>query len=189
MAFCTPYLREPQWQAATTKLWQLPVKLRPWLLGRGSLTTQLVAASGGDFKVEVLSQSVAKVYASEARSLQLKPGQLALIREVILYGCGQPWVFARSVIPLSTLTGRLRSLRKLDNRPLGHHLFSYPSMRRSPIEVSLLTQRHRYLPERCSERQATDKLAAKTWARRSIFHLDDKPLLVSEVFLDSFQPA
>ena len=179
-----PYLaqREPRWRTATIARWQVPNQLKPWLHARGSLTTELLGASAGAFRVEVLSQALANVYPSERQLLGLKSGQRALVREVILFGCNQPWVFARSVLPLSTLTGRLRALRRLDNRPLGHHLFSYANMRRSAIELALIGHRERYLPAP----YRTDN--KPQWGRRSVFHLDNKPLLVSEVFLNSFCP-
>ena len=179
----TSVQREPHWQTAKILRWQAPKRLKSWLLGRGSLTSGLVEASAGDFRVEVLSQSVANVYPSERQLLGLKSGQRALVREVILLGCGQPWVFARSILPLSTLTGRLRALRRLDSRPLGHHLFSFPNMRRGNIELAQIGRQERYLP--AAYRSANQPL----WGRRSAFYLDSKPLLVSEVFLPAFKPG
>lgn len=98
-----------------------------------------------------------------------------MIREIVMSGNQQDWVFARSVLPLSTLTGRLRQLRTLDNRPLGALLFREPSMQRSAIEISRLEPHNFNYPseQRC-------------WARRSVFKLDNKPLLVAEVFLPTF---
>lgn len=182
MASSLLYNREPRWQTARIARHHAPVKLQPWLLGRGSLTSELLKASGGAVQVKILSQSIAHVYPSEAKLLGLKPRQQALIREVVLCGAEQPWVFARSVLPLSTLSGRLRALRKLDNRPLGHHLFSFASMRRGPIELAELNSQQQYLPAQYIGDQQP------LWARRSVFFLDHKPLLVSEVFLNSFCP-
>lgn len=182
MASSLFYNREPRWHASRISRKQAPLKLQPWLLGRGSLTSELLKASSNKVQVKILSQTVASVYPSEARLLGLKSRRHALIREVVLYGCDQPWVFARSVLPLTTLSGRLRALRKLDNRPLGHHLFSYTSMYRGPIEIARVSSQHRYLP---GTYQTTEQ---PLWARRSLFYLDSKPLLVSEVFLNSFCP-
>jgi chorismate--pyruvate lyase len=44
--------------------------------------------------------------ADEARALGLRLGAWAWIREVQLLGDGQPWVFARTLIPADTLRGR-----------------------------------------------------------------------------------
>jgi len=107
-----------------------------------------------------------------------RPG-LALIREVVLRGHRQPWVFARSVLPLTSLTGRLRRLRKQGNQPLGKFLFKHPQLERSPVVIARFGKGNRYLPEVLQGEQPL-------WGRRSVFRLDNRPLLVSEVFLDHF---
>lgn len=172
----------PRWDPVRRVHWQLPPGLRAWLMDDESLTGKLVALSGGDFRVQVLSQGMARPQWSECRALGMAPRRLALVREVLLYGNDQPWVFARSVIPLCTLTGRLRCLRRLDNRPLGAFLFAQPGLSRGPIAVSCIDHQHRYLPERVQGRRPA-------WGRRSVFRVDGKPLLVSEVFLEAFIEA
>jgi len=153
--------------------------LRSWLLDKGSLTAKLMSLSRGDFRVEVLRQTRARASLSETQALAIAPHSLCLIREVILMGHNQPWVFARSVLPLSSLTGKLRHLRKQGTRPLGAFLFSQPQLIRSAIAVAVINRHHGYLPEAL----IGDKLA---WGRRSIFYVEGKPLLVSEVFLPEF---
>lgn len=163
--------------------WHKPLhaKLSPtqrrWLLGEGSLTQKLVAACEGDFALRILRQGLATPRADEAKALGLAQRQRALIREIVMSGHGQDWVFARSVLPLSTLTGRLRQLKTLDNRPLGALLFKDPSMQRSPIEISCLEAHNFSYP--CGQ---------NCWSRRSVFRLDSKPLLVCETFLPDFKP-
>ena len=130
----------------------------------------------------MLSQGLQQPRLSERRALSLGPRRLALIREVILYGKGQPWVYARSIIPLQTLTGRLRKLRHLDSRPLGALLFNDVTMRRDPVEVASMSSTNAQLP------QTLRGVTAPMWGRRSVFHLDQKPLLVSEIFLSDFKP-
>ena len=160
-----------------------PAELRDWLLDSGSLTQRLQQASDGQFSVEVLSQSVQLPRFSERRALALAPRQLALIREVLLFGRGVPWVYARSVMPLQTLTGRLRKLRHLDSRPLGALLFSDPTMRREPLEWACIPAD--------TNQSLTSKLPPfdqPIWGRRSVFTLSAKPLLVCEMFLPDFKP-
>ena len=141
---------------------------RGWLLDSGSLTARLLARSGGDFRVELVAQGWGHPNLSEARALKIDPRLQVLIREVRLLGCGQPWVHARSLIPATTLTGRHRKLAHLGDRPMGELLFSDPGMQRGAIETARI-------PLYTS--------ASRVWARRSVFLLDHKPLLVSEVFL------
>ncbi|GAA6151285.1 chorismate--pyruvate lyase family protein [Pseudoteredinibacter isoporae] len=163
----------PRWHKhAHAELTQIQ---RQWLLGEGSLTRKLQDACEGEFSLRILRQGLATPRADEAKALGLPLRQQALIREIVMSGHGQDWVFARSVLPLSTLTGRLRQLKTLDNRPLGALLFKDPSMKRSAIEICPLAAEHFRYP--CEER---------CWARRSVFYLDQKPLLVAEVFLPEF---
>ena len=165
---------------------QLPLHpstgLGSWLLDSGSLTAKLLKLSHGDFKVQVLRQVHGRASRSEALALGIGFHARCLIREVILRGHDQPWVFARSVLPLSSLTGSLRHLRKQGTRPLGAFLFSHPHLKRSPIALALISGHHCYLP-------AALLGADPVWGRRSIFSLDNKPLLVSEVFLPDFSSA
>jgi chorismate--pyruvate lyase len=155
---------------------QAPRALQPWLLDDGSLTAKLRRRSSGQLRVQVLRQHWGQPTLSERRALKLGRGQ-ALIREVLLLGPGDtPWVYARSVFPAASLTGRLRHLRQLASRPLGGFLFSHRQLQRSPMQIALLPPRERLLP-------AWVQRDAMLWGRRSVFYLFGKSLLVSEVFL------
>jgi len=167
-------------QSTVARTHSVPAFWRDWLLHPGSLTQRLLDASDGQFKVEVLSQSLLRPSLSERRALSLPDHRLALVREVILIGRGEPWVFARSVIPLQTLTGRLRKLRRLDSRPLGALLFSDSTMTREPLEWACIEPNGQPL---AAQLEAMDK---SVWGRRSVFQLSAKPMLVCEVFLPSF---
>lgn len=157
-------LRRPYEQVA-------PKRWRSWLTDKGSLTQRLIKRSSGNFRVEVTRQGWFRPTSNESIALGMRSRQFALIREVQLIGNDQPWVYARSIIPATTLTGSQRQLRMLGNRSLGSLLFSDPTMRRGPLQVSQLTLK--------DQRQV--------WARRSLFYLSEKPLLVCEVFLPELQ--
>lgn len=148
-------------------------------MDEGSLTARLQAHSAGAFAVSVLRQDWGAARTSELRLLGCRPGQKMLVREVILHGHQQPWVFARSLVPYTSLTGRLKALRNLDNRPLGALLFQDPGMRRDPLELASIEPKHQYVDAGYQPDQTL-------WGRRSLFYLDDQPLLVSEVFLPAF---
>lgn len=154
-------------------------KMQDWLDDSGSLTAGLIAESDGQFHVDIVRQFIGVPELNERQVLGMKRPALALIREVILCGYNQPWVFARSLLPLSSLTGELRHLRKQNTRPLGAFLFSQPQLTRSAIAVARISRDHAYVP---SDLIGNDRL----WGRRSVFYLHQKPLLVSEVFLPAF---
>lgn len=156
-----------------------PLALQQWLAHPGSLTARLIAKSAGRFRVEVVRQVIGRPDLNECQVLGVNPTSLALIREVILKGNDQPWVFARSLLPLTSLTGPLRHLRKQTNRPLGAFLFSQPHLVRSPIAIAAISRDHAYVPAYLAGSE-------RLWGRRSVFSLQGKPILVSEVFLPDF---
>lgn len=175
-------LHRPRWQTLQRLPGEsIPPHWRPWLEDRGSLTRRLVSASEGDFRVEILRQFVGLPTAAEAQALRLPARRWALIREVLLVGRDTPWVFARSILPVSTLTGRLRRLRHLDNRPLGQLLFSDNSMTRGEVEVASING--------ASLGSVQTAKNHRLWGRRSVFRLSGKPLLVCEIFLPGFDPS
>jgi chorismate--pyruvate lyase len=155
-----------------------PRPLYIWLRDPQSLTAKLVDLSGGHFHVKVLRQVYAYPSLSERLVLGIRQQQLALIREVVLYGKNEPWVFARSVLPVTTLTGPLRRLRKQGSQPLGAFLFSLPNLQRGAIAVAHIAGHHGYVPAELHHEEPV-------WGRRSVFSVGGKALLVSEVFLDN----
>jgi chorismate--pyruvate lyase len=102
------------------------------------------------------------------------------VREVELLCDEMPWVFARSVIPATSLRGRARRLGNLGERPLGGVLFADPGLRRGVTQIARLLPRHPLYAAAC------DHLIEKPgelWGRRSVFFFAGKPLLVNEIFL------
>ena len=175
------FISEPNWQTyKRTPYTAVPPRMRGWLLDKGSLTQRLIVLSNGNFRVEILRQQIAYPTLSEIRVLKIPLRQKAFIRQVALYGHGVPLVYARSVIPLKTLTGRLRSLRNLKNTPLGALLFKDAAMKRGPIETGCTKS---YAD---SNQEFFNETATTIWGRRSLFYLDKKPLLVSEQFMPDF---
>jgi len=173
----------PRWRRGSR--WsrqELPRAAREWLLDEGSLTARLVAASDNRFRVRVLSQRWQRPRSDESRALGLPPTAFALVREVLLECAGEPWVCARSVLPARSLGGELRHLRRFGARSLGALLFARRGIRREPIEVARVAPTHPLLAH--APRPAQD-----VWARRSVFRLRGRALLVQEVFLPACLPG
>jgi chorismate--pyruvate lyase len=173
---------EPRWrpQAQFTCATLAP-GLRAWLTDNGSLTARLTDCGRGEFAVQRLNQSWEVPLPSERTLLDLPARQLALVREVALTLDGTPVVFARSVFPISSLTGSLAHLRRLQNKSLGAILFSTPGMHRCAFELALMAGDCDYLPANLQQ-------GPPAWGRRSRFETGGKRLLVSEVFLQAFTP-
>ena len=149
--------------------------MKPWLDEPGSLTRRLRRACAGRLHVTVLRESWGRPFADEAWRLRLRPGARVWCREVLLGCADEPQIFARSVIAPSALRGRYRQLRRLGGRPLGGMLFGRVPVRRGTIEICRLG------PDDPLHRHAS--VAARPWARRSVFSVGSKSLLVTEVFL------
>ena len=121
-------LREPLWQSVRHKHQHLSSTLKQWLFDPSSLTKKLINYSAGQFRVEVIDQRIRRARFSEYNALKLKHHQYVVVREVILYGQEKALVYARTIMPLSTLKGSLRRLHYLGDRPLGCSFFADPRM-------------------------------------------------------------
>ncbi|NQZ90237.1 MAG: chorismate lyase [Colwellia sp.] len=164
--------------------WQSPVgislneNLLSWLLDPSSLTARLSECCKR-FSVEVLGQKIQPCSIEESTG-DIHAAEQVLVREVLLYCDDVPQVFARSILPLKSLTGEEQQLAHLGNQSLGQVLFSNKNLYRKSIEISAF-----------SHSSAVSKLAhqlelptqTELWGRRSTFMLHDKPLMVAEVFL------
>ncbi len=179
------FKRIPHWVAVDyASLLHLQERTREWLLDSASLTLRIKnycqSYDMGNFSVRVLSQGMGIPSNDEVQRLRLKSRRYALIREVLLY-CGEtPVIFARTVIPIKTLTGPQRQLGHLGSRPLGEFLFSQPYLQRDAMEVAVLNYGHQLFDSAILNIHSSPE---RVWARRSIFRLKHKPLLVAEVFL------
>ena len=166
----------------------IPPPIAPWLFDVASLTQRLRQVCQGHFQVRVVSQQRVRPLRDERVALDMRDHEHALVRMVYLLCDGQPWVFARTVIPLRTLSGAQRRLARLGSKPLGEMLFADRSMRRSEVEVARLVPGGKLfgLIATANSNAGTADLAQQPqpiWGRRSVFYLQDKPLLVSEMFL------
>ena len=155
---------------------KVPHHIQSWLFDPASLTARLKAKCPTEFRVELLSQSMRKPRLDELSALGMGEGENALVREVRLCCDDAGWVYARTVIPFSTITGAQRIYGNLGTRPLGAMLFADRTMRREDVMVTALCGDD--LPELLGL-----DASSKVWGRRSVFRVGDKPLLVSEYFL------
>mgnify|MGYP003700851235 FL=1 len=136
-----------------------------WLAAPGSLTRLLKLASDNDFQVQVQAEAW-EVIANSALRRQfgpLAPEHRFWSRRVILLGRGEPWVQAHTLMPEHSLMSPLKQVLDLGSRPLGEFLFEHPDLLRSQYEVA--------------------QHSARTWGRRSLFLLFEKPIMVAELFL------
>ena len=136
-----------------------------WLLESESLSRRL-AQYCQHFTVTVLAQTMISNSHLSVMERQLVGDSDCLEREVMLYGDQQPWVFARTLIPMTTLSGEEKDLVDLGNIPLGYRVFNDKNSRRDALEVANLGTQQQ-----------------PRWARRSRLWINEKPMLVAELFL------
>ncbi len=172
---------EPKWRTWTHQpVAGLPAAVAPWLRDTGSLTRRVIESCDGDFRVRLLRQRWGRPFDSERRLLGSRSGIRALIREVELWCGGEPWVFARSVIPATSLHGPARRLASLGERPLGAVLFADPRVRRGDTQVARLLPRHPLFQVAVRD---LDAVPSELWGRRTLYRFAGHPLLVNEIFL------
>lgn len=181
-----PAFRPPgeRWLAYRSRA-AAPARLRPWLHDPGSLTAR-VRARCSQFEVRVLFQGPGKVHPDEAALLGLRAGARAWLREVLLIADGRPVVFARSLLPRDNLRGAWQLFHGIGARPLGGALFADPAITRGMLANLRLDVRdaryHRARAALAAEADAMP-LPRSLWARRSLFLLRKRALMVSEAFL------
>ena len=164
----------------------IPRPLSSWLLDTASLTLRLQQLCPGEFRVRVLSQQTGRPTADEVRALDMKADARAIIRQVQLLCDGRPWIYARTIIPLTSLRGRLRRLVHLGTRPLGGMLFADPGMRREIVELARIRKGQALYS---AATHGMKSRPASVWGRRAVFRIARRPLLVTEVFLPAFPAA
>lgn len=169
---------DSKWLWPTILETHLSTELFDWLVDTGSLTARLKQYCQ-EFSVEILTEGSYPLSDDERIKLNLTDN-LGFVREVLLKLDGVPWVFARSVMSLNSLTAPGAELDKLGNRSLGSVLFSSPDMQRSEIEIAEFDANSKVYK---LAKSLSNVPQMTLFGRRSCFLLAGKSLLVAEVFL------
>ena len=153
--------------------------LYPFIFQTGSLTRYIQQQCRGSFHIEIKSETWQHPMTDEARLINTGEREPAFIRESWLKCDDKALVYARTVIPRRTLTGKYKKLTRLGTRPLGEILFADKSSYRSDM-------RYARVPVDCalySQVLDTYDVNSSLWARQSLFYVKNEPLLIIEVFL------
>jgi chorismate lyase len=176
----------PSFTSIPSLLWQTSDQLsvRPErtvsdvLFDRGSLSRRLFELADGEFAVTPLREQHSLLHDDECLALELPSGSHGWVREVYLTGFGKPWVYARTVVPESTLQRDELDIASLGERPLGAVLFGADNFYRGAVEVCRYWQFDHPV-----------HLIEPLWMRRSNFTRGPLTLCVSEMFLPAFWAA
>lgn len=159
--------------------------MQTWLLHAGSFMQRLKERGACNPVIEVLSQEWQSAEAWECAVLNLELQTEVLVREVLILSEGKYWMFARSIFPRDTLTGEEAALAHLKTRPLGSFLFNHPDMKRSEFAFAYVAPNMRWHQKIknaiCTFCHLNEQ--KEIWSRYSVFHLQQKSLLLTEVFL------
>ena len=164
------------------ELHQAPRQWQPWLSDTGSLTQKIEQAIGQKLEVVVLRDCRQNVDSDESRYFHFKIKHCR-IREVLLCANGIPLVMARSIIPTMSASGSNHEVLRLGKKPLGAVLFAKTRMhsQKKPLREIARLDKQSALWKKCL--QLYPELPSASWARRTLYKLKGRPLLVSEVFL------
>lgn len=185
---CQPLYRDsPVWTACLPP--PLSALQAQWLALPGSLTRALRAL--GQFQLTVLYEGSAQAADDEALALGIPGHTPCWLREVLMSVNGTPAVLGRSLTPDRPGAHAWQDIRTLSNTPLGVLLYEDPRIARTAFEYSAPQAGHplaALAAQACPRPPADSADPPALWARRSVFHLQQEPLLVAECFLPGLWP-
>ena len=135
-----------------------------WLLESGPITNRIKLSQ--EFELELLNGEIDEISKEEELFLN-SVSKTFRVRRVILLGNKTPVVYAKSVIPTSTIENGLSSLGKIGNAPLGDILFT----------PGVFTK----LDMVCASFLSKEKNVY--WGRKIKYSVNSEPISVMEVFL------
>jgi len=160
---------------------QVPHALHSWLAEPGLLTARIRDLCGPLMRFRMLGPLRAAHVSAELQA-RLRVGDAGgLLREIEFCCLRERVVYAQTVLPDSTV--RVHSwLGELGDSPIGESLRrAGGTLEREPIEYAPLPPDHELALAACQGSPAVER--DTVWARRAVYRLDGRPILVQEVFL------
>ena len=138
-------------------------EIKSWLLEQGPITKRIKSIA--EFRLELIQDELSDATEDEILFLKIDSEEFR-IREVILYGNENPMVFARTIIPNTTIEKGLRELGKIGNKPLGDILFEKDIFSKEGIVFATFKDEESLF-----------------WGRKIKYTVKHQPFSVMEVFL------
>ena len=151
--------------------------VRSWLIGKGLLTQRVKDVCGKAYRLRMIEQNTGLLDAAQKASL-LRNDSAGLFREIKMFCGDKVWVYARTIIPDSTLN-RHPWLAEIGDAALGETLNDLSGVERSSFEYAWLPASD---PVATRALRGAEIKPAGLWARRYRFTLHGAPLLVQELF-------
>jgi chorismate--pyruvate lyase len=135
-----------------------------WLSESGPITNRIKLSQ--EFELELLNDEIDEISKEEELFLN-SVSETFRVRRVILLGNNTPVVYAKSVIPSSTIENGLSSLGKIGNAPLGDILFTPGVFTKLEMVCASFLSKEKNL----------------YWGRKIKYSVNSEPISVMEVFL------
>ena len=134
-----------------------------WLNESGSITSRIKSFS--NFRLELLRDDPGEVDSVED-DLIITNFEENNIREVVLYSDEEPFIYAKSILPIETIKLGLGALGNLKENPLGDILFSNPEIKKKHMLFAKFESNKRIF-----------------YGRKGIYTVKGYPFSVCEIFL------
>ena len=151
------------WMAETKSLEVNNKEILSWLNEPGSITSRIKSSS--NFRLKLLRDGPGEVNAAED-DLIITNYKENNIREVVLFSDEEPFIFAKSILPLETIRLGLDALGNLKENPLGDILFSHPEIKKKYMLFAKFESNRK-----------------KFYGRKGIYTVKGYPFSVCEIFL------
>jgi chorismate--pyruvate lyase len=135
-----------------------------WLSESGPITNRIKLSQ--EFELELLNDEIDEISKEEELFLN-SVSKTFRVRRVILLGNNTPVVYAKSVIPSSTIENGLSSLGKIGNAPLGDILFTPGVFTKLEMVCASFLSKEKNI----------------YWGRKIKYSVNSEPISVMEVFL------
>ncbi len=159
-------LRQADWQDPDKFCFPTHIS-KKWLLEKGSLS-RLLETHCQVLSVDLLHNKVVKAEKLNSQEVELLQREPCLLRKVVLRGDGCPWVLGRTLIPNSSMEDHEFDFTMQGEKPLGLTIFTSDDIKRDSLQVAWL--------------KTSD---GDFLARRSRLWVNQKPMLIAELFLPS----
>lgn len=164
MSLCLDSLEQVDW--LSPEEFNFPdSNAKGWLLEIGSLSRRLSEHCHNLTVNLQYNHWVEGASLSDSEAMLLN-AEKCLLRKVILQGDGNSWVVGRTLIPQSSIQGQPHDLEQQGETPLGLTVFNAENVMRDALQVGWVETCDGYL-----------------LARRSRLWMNNKPMLVAELFL------
>jgi chorismate lyase len=159
-----PYYQGPYtWVQQFNQLRSLPCPKITYWLTKPHCISEILAKYCHQLTVQVVSWGKAPVLPEEKQRLGMIT-ESAMIRQVFLWGDKTPWTFGRLIVPENTYTQFAEQFDNLGDKLLGETLLhNNKAVTRSAFDYA--------------------QIQPDVWARRSVFLMENAPMLLIEAFL------